>query len=289
MVLPIIGVVLVLLVLAASAAVWEGRRRWHAATADLRRRLQPAVTFSEAEVFSEAELRGLPSPVARYFRAALREGQPIIRRARILWQGEFNMGKPGKDNWKPFTATQDFVPGAPGFLWDARIAFVPGIPVLVCDGFVEGAGSMRGAVLGVVPVVSVEGTPEVAAAALQRYLGEAAWFPTALLPSQGVTWVPIDDERARATISAHTTTVSLEFSFGQDGLIASVFAPDRTYDDGTNPPVPRPWMARILRYEERHGMKIPAEAFVAWQLPDGPFQYWRGRPEQVEYETVSQR
>jgi hypothetical protein len=140
-----------------------------------------------------------------------------------------------------------------------------------------------------VPVVSVEGTPEVAAAALQRYLGEAAWFPTALLPSQGVTWEPIDGTRARATISADSTAVSLEFSFGPDGLVSSVFSPDRYYDDGTNPPVPRPWTAKILRHEEHHGMKIPAEAFVAWQLPDGPFQYWRGRPAQVEYEYVSQR
>lgn len=36
---------------------------------------------------------------------------------------------------------------------------------------------------------------------LMRLLGEAAWYPTVLLPGQGVRWQPVDDRSAEATSS----------------------------------------------------------------------------------------
>lgn len=270
--------------LVAGVLVWRAQRDWAAASNAMAQRLREANASATVARFTDVELERLPAPVARYFRTALREGQPIVRRARIGWRGEFNMGGPGQDAWKPFTATQEFVPGAPGFVWDARIRMAPGVAVLVRDGLVDGLGSMRAAVLGLVTVVDARGTPTLAAGALQRYLGEAAWFPTALLPSQGVTWSAIDDTRARASISAGATSVALEFRFGSDGLIAEAFAPDRFYDDGKGPAVPRPWRARNLRHEERGGMQVPADSVVEWELPDGRFPYWRGRPVEIELE-----
>ena len=83
-----------------------------------------------------------------------RHGRIAIRRARISWRGEFNMGTPGHDQWKAFTATQTFVPGAPGFVWDARIAMAPGVPVFVRDAFVDGRAAMTGTVLSLIPVVN---------------------------------------------------------------------------------------------------------------------------------------
>jgi hypothetical protein len=277
-----------LVVVALLLALWWSARRWGNATTTLVARLRVAPTPPRPPAYSTAELTGLPPPVARYFRSVLRDGQPIIKRARVTWQGEFNMGKPGQpENWKPFTATQEFVPGAPGFVWDARIAQAPGLAVFVRDGFVDGGGSMQGAILGLITVVDARGTPTLAAGALQRYLGEATWFPTALLPGQGVTWTPIDDTRARATLTGAGITVSLEFRFDADGLSTGVFTPERYYDDGKNPPHPLPWQARNLRWEERHGIKIPAESVVEWLFPAGPFAYWRGKPVEVEYEYIT--
>ncbi len=34
----------------------------------------------------------------------------------MLLEGRFNMGRPGRDNWRPFTAVQEFVLGAPDFV-----------------------------------------------------------------------------------------------------------------------------------------------------------------------------
>lgn len=269
---------------AAAGAVLFGRARWRRASEKLIAELEAAQSTSGPSVFDPQELTGLPAPVVRYFEAALRPGQPIIRRACVRWQGKFNMGKPGKDNWKPFTATQVFIPGAPGFVWDAKIAAAPGLAALVRDAFVGGVGSMHGAILGLVPVVDSEGTPEIARAALQRYLGEAAWLPTALLPSQGAQWTAIDDHRAKATLTAGDTTAAVEFRFGEDGLIHSVYVPDRLFDNGKEPPSPKPWQGRNLNFVEQHGMKVPGDSVVEWLLPDGPYAYWQGRAVEMEIE-----
>jgi hypothetical protein len=264
------------LVLAATLRLAE--RRFESAGDAVAERLRASAARPSVPRYDPSELEGLPAPVSRYLRAVLRAGQPIVTRARIEWRGEFNMGRPGQDRWRPFTAHQEFVPNAPGFVWNARVAMAPGVPVLVRDGFAFGEGSMHAAVFGLVKVADVAGTKAIAAAALQRYLGEALCFPTALLPSQRVGWTPIDDRRARASLEAGGTKVALEFRFGPDDLVAEVFAPDRSYDDGRHPPVPRPWRARLLRYAERQGTQVPVDAVVEWQLPEGDFPYWRGQP-----------
>jgi len=276
--LAVVGAVMGLAAGLAGLGAW----RWQAKSARVEVTLR-AHERGPGRPFQEDDLATLPPPVVRYFRRVLKDGQPMITSARITWTGQFNMGKPGRDNWRPFTADQLFVPAAPGFVWNARIALFPGVPVHVRDSFVEGRGSMHGAVAGIIPVVRAAGTPALASGALQRYLGEAAWLPTALLPRNGVTWTAIDESRARATISADQTTVSLEFRFDADGHPVSVFAPDRFYDDGKGTPVPRPWEARNLRFSQQHGMTIPTDSEVEWQLPTGPFVYWRGHPVAIEY------
>ncbi len=277
-----------LLVLVLTVAVWLAQRTWRKTTQALRERLIASATAAATVRYSEAEIDGLPTPVARYFRAVLKDGQPVVERARVSWGGRFNVGKPGANKWTPFTAEQDFVPGAPGFVWNARIAMGLGMHTLVRDAFVDATGSMQAKILGLVTLADSHGTEALALAALQRYLGEAAWFPTALLPSQGVRWEPIDGARARASINSGAVTASLEFRFGADGLIETVFAPRRWYDDGPNPPAPHPWQARNLRYGKLNGMLVPIDSTVEWLFPAGPHAYWRGQPIAIEYHYAAE-
>jgi hypothetical protein len=82
--------------------------------------------------FDSRELEGLPAPVQRYFRAVLKEGQPIIAAATVELAGNFNLSATG-EQWKPFTSRQRIVIRRPGFLWDAKIAMLPGVAVRVVD------------------------------------------------------------------------------------------------------------------------------------------------------------
>ena len=276
--------VLIVLVISfvVAAAILEGadyrwRVRTHALVAALRRGGPPA----EPATFSAARLAALPAPVRRYFAAVMPEGQPLARRVHLAQQGTF-LVKPESNGWAPFTAVQDFrvVPAA--FVWDARIRMGPRIEVRVRDSFVDGKGSMYGAAMGLVTVVRVENTPDIATAALMRYLGEACWFPAALLPDAGVTWSAVDDSTARATLASGGASASLDFHFGPDSLVWRVTGMRPRTEGGTS--VPTMWEGRWLEYGGRGGVRIPVLAEVAWLLPAGPQPYWRGRVTEIDYQ-----
>jgi hypothetical protein len=265
----------------AAVAVGVAGRFWDRSTARAVQRLVPGAA-SKGQVFSLTELQGLPLPVARYFQFALTPGQPLIRSARIEHAGEFRGGLDAP--WSPFTSVQHFTASPPGFVWDARIRMAPLVTVRVRDSYIEGVGSMHGKAASLVTVVDQTGQPAINAGALHRYLAEAVWLPTALLPSQGVVWEPIDDTTARATLTDAGASVSLEFQFAPTGEIVRTFTPER-YRDVNGTGVPTPWAGKYRRYAQVAGTRVPMEGEVAWMLPEGELTYWRGRLVKIEYET----
>lgn len=266
----------------AVAAAARGWRRTTAAAVD---RLTAGAGGAPAAADS---LGVLPAPVARYLDLALRHappraGSPRLRTARVRWVGEFRT-RPG-GGWRPFTAEQHFTARPPGFVWDAAIGVLPiaggAVPMRVRDAYVRGRGSMLGRLGGVVPVVDQAGTPEMASSALARWLGEAAWFPAALLPGGAVTWDAVDDATARATVVDGAVRATAEFHFAPGGEVVRMTA--MRYRDVGGTPVLTPFEGRYGAYVRMGGVLVPAEAEVAWLLPEGRFAYWRGRPTAVDY------
>jgi hypothetical protein len=221
----------------------------------------------------------MPAPVARYFAFALLPGQPLVRTARLEWEGEFRLSPKGR--WSPFRAEQHFTARPPAMAWDAAIRMAPLVNVRVRDRYLGGEGSMHVTVAGLVPVVDVHGTPEMAAGALARFLGESVWLPTALLPDEQLAWSAVDDGRARATLTDGAVIVSADFHFGPRGEVERVTG--ERYRDVDGRGVLTRWEGRLWDYERVHGVMVPRRGEVAWLLPEGPFAYWRGRLMAAEY------
>jgi len=203
MLLTVLGLVVVV-----AAVILYGEVRWKSVTRELRDRLEAARLPIGPKVFDSGELESMPAPVQRYFRAVLEDGQPIVAAVSVEHTGTFNMGE-AAEQWKPFTSNQRVITRRPGFDWDGRVAIMPGLPVRVHDAYVAGEGILHAAVLGLVPMVNLRGTGEVAQGELMRFFAEAAWYPTALLPSQGVRWDAVDDHSARATLKDGDITLTL--------------------------------------------------------------------------------
>jgi hypothetical protein len=276
--LHIVAVLLVIVAGTLACGLW----RWHRDTQALRRQLQGARLPRTPAMYDARELAGLPPPVQRYFRAVLQDGQPIIAAAQIRHAGQCNTGET-QATWRWFTSSQGTIPRRPGFDWDGRIGMGPGVRVFVHDAYIAGEGRLHVALLGLVPLVDIRGTPEVAQGELMRFLAEAVWYPTALLPSQGVRWEALDGLSARATLTDGATTVALEVQFDTAGLISSVRTAAR-YRTVHGVLVATPWHGRFWSYTVRDGICIPLEGEVAWDLPAGVWPYWRGRVTQIAYE-----
>ena len=277
----ILLIILGLAVIIAIALLY-GSSRWRSATKEMHAKLEAARLPIGAKTYSPDELIGLPAPVQRYFRAALKDGQPMVLAVSVEHTGTFNMSETG-EQWKPFKSTQRVITRRPGFVWDARIRMLPGMTIFVRDAYVTGEGILVAKPFGLLTVMEHPTTPELAQGELMRFFAEGAWYPTALLPSQGVVWEPIDDTQASATLADGTTTVRLVFQFDAEGLICSVRS-DGRYREVDGVQVATPWQGRFWGYELRDGMLIPLEGEVAWLLKEGPKPYWRGHIQRIEYE-----
>lgn len=270
-------------VLAAGAlARAVGERLWATETARIQARLEEGREPLMRRCVNFGDLEGLPRPVRRYFSTVLKNGRPRVTGVRFQHRGVFNMGETRKW-WVPFNSDHRVVTHRPGFHWDARIRLFRGVTVRARDAYAVGEGLLQAKFLGLVPMVRVHGKGDLAQGQLMRFLAEAAWYPTALLPGQGVRWDAIGVSSARATLEDGNVSATLVFHFHRRGWIESVSAATRPRIVKKKT-IPTPWHGRFWDYEEHDGMMIPTEGEVAWVLPEGPKPYWRGRLTGIAYE-----
>jgi len=282
--LTLILILVAVLVALLVGALVVGAHRWDSETARLRARLDAAREPVHPSTVDLGQLEGLPAPVRRFFRAALTDGQPMVAAVRVRHAGTFNLDET-TDRWKPFTSDQQVVARRPGFDWNGRITMAPGLSVRVHDAYVAGEGLLHASLAGLFSVAALRGTRDLAEGELLRFFAEAAWYPTILLPIQGVRWQEVDDRSALATLHDGDVAVTLLFEFNEAGLIETVRAESRGRRVGDEI-VPTPWQGRFWDYHERAGMRVPLEGEVAWVLPQGTRPYWRGRITEISYELA---
>lgn len=276
-----------LLALAAAGFTALGNWRWAASTSALTERLEagrsPASDAALPARYTPREIEGLPAPVQRFFRATLKPGQAMVAAATVEHSGSFNMAATGAPQWKAFTSRQRVVIRRPGFLWNAQMAMAPGVGVRVHDAYLQGRGLLHAAALGLFSVARLEGEGEIARGEFMRFFAEAAWYPTALLPSQGTSWQAVDDRFAKATLADGPISVTLLFEFDDAGLMTSVRAQARGRMVGKAIEMAA-WEGRWSNHQQRGGMTVPLTGEVAWLLPEGRQAYWRGTIQSLDYE-----
>lgn len=234
--------------------------------------------------FNVHELEGLPAPVQRYFRTVLTDGQPIVAAVSIDMVGTINLSATA-ERWKPFSSQQRVVTRRPGFLWNAEVTMFPGVPARVEDSYIAGRGQLLVKVMGLFTVADARGGGELARGEFMRYFAEAAWYPTALLPSQGVQWQAVDDTSADATIVDGPIRLTMRFTFNPVGTIASVRADARGAGVGQDM-VMLPWDCTFTDHQRHNGMLTPMTGEVAWMRPEGRKSYFVGHVKSLRYEFL---
>ncbi|MBW8315508.1 MAG: hypothetical protein K0M73_11605, partial [Hydrogenophaga sp.] len=124
---------------------------------------------------------------------------------------------------------------------------------------------------------------ELARGELMRFFAEAAWYPTALLPSQGVRWTVVDEHSAKATLTDGALSITLLFRFDDAGLMASVRAEARGRMVGGETSM-APREGNRSNHQRVDGMTVPLTGEVAWLLPEGRKTYWRGTVTSLRHE-----
>jgi hypothetical protein len=232
---------------------------------------------------STEESDGLPTPVRRYLAKVLPSDSAPIRQVTMIHRGTFNLGET-TPKWCPFRSRQTVITTGPGFVWEALIHAAPAIIIHVHDAYGAQKGYLTARIWGLLSLVAEPPSPELAQGELLRYLAEAVWYPTALLPEAGVAWTAMDDHHAKATLADGPNIVSAIFEFDDEDLVASITCPDRPRKTARGF-VPSPWICTMSHYTLQDRWIVPHSGEVAWVTPEGIQTYWRGIIETMAFEV----
>lgn len=257
----------------SSPSTLELERSWRV-RARFRSEVAAALAKREKRVvhnIEERELVGLPAPVQRYFRASGFVGKPHTLNARIVWR-ELLLKRSRHGLWMKLHCEQLVSVPEP-----TRIALMTGklAGVLTIEGrdkYQRGQGQMLITFMKVLTVADARGR-YMDESALVTLLSELLLVPSLALQKY-ITWTPIDDRSARATITDRGITVSGTFHFNDADECVRFDTNDR-WRDGRSPRR-LPWSAFFGGYETRGDLRTPFELSATWHEPAGDFTYARG-------------
>jgi hypothetical protein len=227
----------------------------------------------------ENSITNLPLPVANWIRHSGAMNQPKIETVRLRQKARMKM-KPEQTEWTKASAVQYFTVNPPAFLWKVGLEMMPMVPVTGRDKFVDGHGEMQINLLSLVPVVDVRNDEKIHSAALQRFLSEIIWFPSAALMPY-VQWREIDAYRVEATMTWNGSQGACTFVFSEQGDLVSLHAM-RYMGSGSDAKL-LPWNIRVHEIGEFNGIRVPIKCTVSWQLDDGPWDWLELDITEIEY------
>lgn len=219
----------------------------------------------------------LPPPVRRYLAQAGALGRAPLRAVRLVHGGTFVPGV-GKAPL-PIHGEQYLTADPPGFVWWGRLRVAPGLRLEARDRSRRGAGNMWIVLASTFTLQDASG-PELDQGALLRLLGELTWCPTALLDGRYVSWAPVDERRAHATLRVGGREVTATFEFGADGFPARFLA--QRYRDVDGVGVLTPFAGSTRDFRDVGGVKVPFRLAATWLLEGGPLEYASWEVERVE-------
>ncbi len=241
--------------------------------------LGDSADIKRVDIYDAAAFKELPEPVQRYFSYALKDGQRFINIVKISQSGSIRL-KDGQ-KWLQFKAVQHFSGRLPAFIWIASIKTSPFAWVNVIDRYLNSRANMIFRLFSLLTTVRATGL-ELEASSLVRYISEAPWFPTSLLPSKFLSWEPVNKNSATAMVRYGQVKAMVTFHFKDNGEIAMVHSTDRfRFADGEYRK--ENWNGYFKNYVETNGIKLPTEMEAEWNLESGNFKYFKNRLERIEY------
>ncbi len=224
------------------------------------------------------DLEGLPECVQLWLRNSQVVDREMIHRARVRQTGRMKTSPEGR--WMPFEADYYYNVDQPGFVWYARVRFAPGVRLLARDKYFNGIGSMLIKLLGIFPVVNINGGVGINQGSLLRYLAEMVWFPSAAVSSE-IHWEAIDSYTARATLKHNGITGSGVFRFNEQGEVVE-FSATRPRAVGDHFEM-TPWCIPITEHQFFDGLRVPSKGEVIWKLENGDFSWFQFQVQEAEY------
>jgi len=218
---------------------------------------------------SVEDISPLPEPVQKWLKVSGVIGKSAIQSVYMTQKYQIKL-KPEQKNWYPAFTKQYATVMDPAFVWLAEIEMMPAISAFGRDKFINGEGEMVFKLLSVFAVANDGPNPQINEAALQRFLGEMVWYPSAAL-SDYIDWKDLDPQTAKATMTLGGLSGTGEFNFDDDGHVRSFSA---LRYQGSGPEAKRlEWIVQVTSRKEFEGIIVPSSGEVTWKLESGDWTW----------------
>ncbi|BCG57402.1 hypothetical protein PUR_08270 [Paenibacillus sp. URB8-2] len=269
--------ILTVFVIALVTVIKAGRLRFNQNAKKQARQLLGASPNKSTEIIRQGDLAVLPLPVQRWLENSQIVGKEKITSVRLKQTGRMRTKEGGR--WMPAKAVQYFRADEPGFVWQADVQMALLLHLSGLDHYREGKGKMSIKLLSLFPVVDAQG-PEMDISTLLRYLAEMPWFPTAALNSY-ITWEPIDENSARATMTCQGVGASGVFTVNEKGDLTSFTA--KRYKEVDGQYILSDWGGVNREFKEFNGIRIPSRSDIIWKEKTGDFTWFQCEITEIEY------
>jgi hypothetical protein len=277
----------VLLVLAAGYAFASvGPTSFHAQWRD---QAMQALADADAHpsLVTEADLTGLPGPLAAYVRHSGAVGKPRVTSFSARFHGRIRSGP--DQAWMPFTGKQQNTYGPRPqreFIMDATRS---GLPVTVLHHYADTTATMRVKVLSLFTVVDAAG-PEMNRGETVTVFNDLVVFAPGAILDAPVRWTAIDPQHVRGVYTDGPETVTAVLTFDASHDLVDFVSQDRlrASPDGTSF-TRQGWSTPLSGHRAIDGRRVPAVGEGRWHAPppEGPFTYLELNLDDISYNVNS--
>ncbi|RUT28294.1 hypothetical protein EMQ25_17045 [Arsenicitalea aurantiaca] len=232
-----------------------------------------AVPRKAAGLLTEADIAHLPPPVRRYVALTGSIGRKMVTEVTLGFDATMYSAPGAAGMTGPVTQYERFDLPQRLFLMRTRMN---GLPVAVLHDFAADHATMRVRLAGLVNIVDVAG-PELTRTETVTILNDLCVFAPSRLVDPRLTWIPIDDTRARVAFALGPNTVSAELIFNEAGELVDFVSDDRGMLEENGALRLLRWTTPLSVYRNFGGWRLASEGEAIWHLPEGPFRYGRMR------------
>lgn len=255
---------LIMIIVWAVYSRYSFRRGYAAVVANI----EETAAANRDTTIGQSTILQLPEPVQRYFNYAA-AGQKRIAAARIYYKSKFRTAEYQK--WRDNNGEKVVTSVKPEYAGVSVVEQAPFLPVFVRDTFSNGQANTVIKIHSFIPVASIR-SKEATIAAMVRYIAEAPWLPTTLLPGNNLKWTAVDSQTAKAEMTSGDNTITAVFTFNQAGQIVKATTEDN-YRELNGRVYKERWSAFYSEYTNKEGVNIPARIEAVWNLPNTDFNY----------------
>jgi hypothetical protein len=228
-------------------------------------------------VFGSDRISGLPEAARRYLQHAIAPGARLASAVRLRMHGEIKLRR-----WLPFQAEQ-VISRDHGMIWQAGVR-MRGLPIRGSDRLVDGKGSMRWNLFGILPVMTAAG-PDITRSAAGRVGGELIWLPSAL-SEDTVSWSETRAAQPHASFTVHRVKIELDLTIDDSGRLKTAELPRWGNPEGTGFHC-ADFGVMVEAEDTFDGYTIPVRLRAGWHFAGDHFaadgEFFRATVDSAEY------